>query len=83
MKPRRLLRIWDRVRGEFVEMPVEYPIDTTLACTECRYFDDETQVCLGAGSTYYMKKIPYYEFVPLYSECQVRLPPDLLSFIQS
>jgi hypothetical protein len=83
MRTTRLLRIWDRFKGEFIEMPVQYPPDTTLACKECRYFDTESRVCLGAGSAYYMKKTPYSEFVPRRGECQVRLPPDLFSFVQS
>jgi hypothetical protein len=78
----RLQRIWDRAKAEFVEIPIQYPPDTTLPCKECRYLEKETGICLGVGSSYYMKKTPHYDFVPRYGECQVRLPPDLLSFVQ-
>jgi hypothetical protein len=82
MRATRLLRAWDRARAEFVEIPIQYPPDTTLACRECRYIDKKSGICYGVGSAYYMKKTPYYEFIPRENECLVRLPPDLLSFVQ-
>jgi hypothetical protein len=30
-----------------------------------------------------MKETPYFDFVPRRSECRIRLPPDLLSFVQT
>jgi hypothetical protein len=82
MKTTRLQRIWDRTKAEFVKVPVQYPPDSTLSCKNCRYLEKNTRRCVGVGSTYYMKKTPHLDFVPRYSECQVRLPPDLLSFEQ-
>jgi hypothetical protein len=83
MRTTRLLRAWDRAKAEFVEIPIRHPPDNTLACKECRYHDAKSKICYGVGSEYYMKKTPYHEFVPRDSECQVRLPPDLLSFVQA
>lgn len=75
--------MWDRARAEYVEIPVEYPPDASLSCNECRYFNRDSGLCQGVGSVYYMKKTPHHRFVPRHSECQVRLPPDLLSFVES
>lgn len=77
-----MMRTWDRRLAEFVEVPVPRLRDSSLACKDCRYFDETTQLCQGVGSSYYEKKVPRPEFVPRSSECEVRLPPDLLSFIQ-
>ncbi len=77
-----MMRTWDRRIAEFVEVPVQRSPDCSLACKDCRYFDEKTQICQGVGSAYYQKKVPKPEFVPRNSECEVRLPPDLLSFIQ-
>ncbi|RDE16109.1 MAG: hypothetical protein C4K48_02390 [Candidatus Thorarchaeota archaeon] len=83
MRTTRVLRTWNRTKAEFVEIPVQYPPDTSLSCEECRYYDDGSGICLGVGSAYYMKKTPRHEFVPRYAECRIRLPPDLLSFVES
>jgi len=77
-----MMRTWDRKIAEFVEVPVQRELDYSLACHDCRYFDENTQICHGVGSVYYQKKVTKPEFVPKNSECEVRLPPDLLSFIQ-
>lgn len=76
-----MLRTWDRKISDFVEVPVQRSLDCSLACGDCRYFDDETQLCEGVGSSYYQKRVPHREFVPRSNECEVRLPPDLLSFV--
>jgi hypothetical protein len=82
MKVTRLQRMWDKARAEFVEIPVQYLPDTTLSCKDCRYLDKKSSVCLGVGSSYYTMKTPHHDFVPRYGECQVRLPPSLLSYVQ-
>lgn len=77
-----MLRIWDRKISDFVEVPVQRSLDCSMACKDCRYFDERTQLCQGVGSSYYQKRVPQPEFIPRSSECEVRLPPDLFSFIQ-
>jgi hypothetical protein len=72
--------MWDRRLAEFVEVPVQKELDDDLACKECRYFDDKTQICQGVGSIFYQKRVPHPNFVPRKAECEVRLSPDLLSF---
>ena len=81
MRARRIVRIWDKTRSDFVEVPVQYPPDTTLSCVECRYYDIQTRRCKGIGSSQYGRKIPFPNYVPRSRECKVRLPPDLLSFV--
>jgi hypothetical protein len=81
MKTTRILRTWDKTRGDFVEVPVQYPPDTTLSCAECRYYNPETEQCDGVGSSQHGRKIPFPDYVPRERECSVRLPPDLLSFV--
>ena len=81
MRTTRILRTWDKIRGDFVKIPVQYPPDTTLSCGECRYNDSETGQCNGVGSLQYRRKIPYPSYVPRIRECTVRLPPDLLSYV--
>ena len=81
MRATRMLRMWDRKIADFVEIPVQRSLDDSLACIDCRYYDEDTQICHGVGSIFYQKKVPYPEFVPRGSECEVRLPPDLLSFV--
>ncbi len=76
-----MLRTWDKNRGDFVKVPVQYPPDTTLSCGECRYYDSERRVCKGVGSSQYGRRIPFPDYVPRGRECSVRLPPDLLSFV--
>ena len=75
-----MVRMWDRRLAEFVEVPVQKELDDDLACKECRYFDDKTQICQGVGSIFYQKRVPHPNFVPRKAECEVRLSPDLLSF---
>lgn len=82
MRTTRMIRTWDRRLAEFVEVPVQRSLDCSLACKDCRYFDERTQLCQGVGSSYYEKRVSRPEFVPRSNECEVRLPPDLLSFIQ-
>ncbi len=82
MKTTRMMRTWDRRLAKFVEVPVQRSLDCSLACKDCRYFDGKTQICQGVGSSYYQKRVTQPEFVPMSSECEVRLTPDLLSFIQ-
>lgn len=81
MRTTKLVRFWDREKADFVHIPVQCPLDSSLSCKECRYFNDESESCLGIGSTYYQRKIPYPEFVPRNSECTVRLPPELFAFV--
>ena len=76
-----MLRTWDRKLADFVEVPVQRSLDSSLACKDCRYLEEENQICMGIGSSYYERRVPYPEFVPRSSECEVRLPPDLLSFV--
>lgn len=76
-----MVRCWDREKADFVHVPVQCSLDSSFSCRECRYFDDETRTCLGVGSAYYQRKVPYPEYVPRDNECEVRLPPDLLSFV--
>jgi len=82
MRATRMLRTWDRKKADFVEIPVQRSLDCSLACKDCRYFDENSQICQGVGSTFYEKRVPHPEFAPRGSECEVRLPPDLLSFVQ-
>jgi hypothetical protein len=81
MRNTRILRTWDKVRSDFVEVPVQYPPDTTLSCSECRYYDRKNGRCNGVGSSHYSRRIPFPGYVPRVRECAVRLPPDLLSFV--
>jgi hypothetical protein len=81
MRTTRKLRTWDKIRGDFVDIPVQYPPDATLSCGDCRYYDSETGQCNGVGSSQYRRKIPFPDYVPRSRECTVRLPPDLLAFI--
>ncbi len=81
MRTTRILRTWDKIRGDFVDVPVQYPPDTTLSCGECRYYNSETGQCNGVGSSQYRREIPFTDYVPRSRECTVRLPPDLLAFI--
>ena len=81
MRTTRILRIWDKNRGDFVEVPVQYPPDTSLSCVECRYYDSEKGKCNGVGSSQYGRRIPFPGYIPRSRECAVRLPPDLLSFV--
>lgn len=76
-----MLRTWDRKVADFVEVPVQRELDCSLACKDCRYFDEESQVCQGVGSAFYQKQVPHQEFVPRIYECEVRLPLGLLSFV--
>ncbi len=78
----RTRRAWDRVRGEFVLIPVQNSPDTDLSCSECRYFDKKSARCNGVGSRYYGRRIPSGSFVPRDTECEVRLPPELSSFVE-
>lgn len=71
---------WDRVAADFVEIPVSSQVDVELSCSECKYYDEESGVCLGVGSRFYTKRIRSPDFTPRIHECDVRLPPDLLSF---
>lgn len=73
-------REWDRVRAEFVEIPVPNQPDSNLSCGECRYYEQETGICKGVGSRFYTRKIWKPTFVCRIEDCAVRLPPDLLSF---
>jgi len=75
-----MVRLWDRRISEFVEVPIQRTLDDDLACIDCRYFDEESHLCQGVGSSYYRKKVPQPNFAPRKSECEVRLSPDLLSF---
>lgn len=75
-------RMWDRTKAEFIEVPVQVSPDASLSCRACRYFDNESNLCLGVGSTFYLRKIPFYNYTPRTNECEVRLPPDLFSFIE-
>ncbi|MFX1483877.1 MAG: hypothetical protein ACFFCP_11905 [Promethearchaeota archaeon] len=81
MRTTRILRIWDKTRGDFVEIPVQCPTDDSLSCGECRYYDTENTLCNGVGSTQYRRRIPFPDYVPKTRECAVRLPPELLSFV--
>ena len=81
MRTTRILRTWDKNRGDYVEVPVQYPPDTSLSCVECRYYDSETRKCNGVGSSQYGRRIPFPDYVPRNRECAVRLPPDLLSYV--
>ena len=81
MKTTKMVRYWDRNRADFVKIPIQCSVDCNLACHECRYFDGDTEVCNGVGSRYYQKRVPFPEYVPRSTECEVRLPPDLLSFV--
>ena len=81
MRSTRILRTWDKTQGDYVEIPVQYPPDSTLSCIECRYYNQDTKQCDGVGSTQYGRRIPFPDYVPMSRECEVRLPPDLLSFI--
>lgn len=74
-------REWDRLRVEFVDIPVQNPPDIELSCQECRYYDEQTNRCTGVGSRYYGKEVPSPDFVPRRYDCEVRLAPDLLSFV--
>ena len=76
-----MVRMWDRRLTQFVEVPVQRTLDNDLGCNECRYFDEESQICEGIGSQFYLKRIPHADFVPRKDECEVRLSPDLLSFV--
>jgi hypothetical protein len=80
MRTTRIVRTWDKIRSDFVDVPVQYPPDITLSCVECRYYDMRTRRCGGIGSSQYGRKIPFPNYVPRSRECEVRLPPDLLSF---
>lgn len=81
MRITKLVRRWDREKADFVQIPVPRSLDSNLSCKDCRYFDEESESCLGVGSAYYRREIPYPEFVPRDSECEIRLPPELLSFV--
>ena len=59
---------------------LESLLDTDMSCKECRYYDSDKGKCGGVGSVYYMKEVPYPEFIPKPHECKVRLPPSLLTF---
>ena len=76
-----MLRTWDRKIADFVEVPVQRALNCSLACKDCRYFDEESQICQGVGSAFYQKCVPHSKYVPRSSECEVRLSPDLLSFV--
>jgi hypothetical protein len=77
-----MLRTWDKIRSDYVEVPIQYPPDTSLSCAGCRYYDFETRKCTGVGSSHYRREIPYPEYVPRNRECIVRLPPELFSFVE-
>jgi hypothetical protein len=77
-----MLRTWDRKIADFVEVPVQRSLDCSLACKDCRYLDEGSQICQGVGSSLYQKRVPHPKYVPRVSECEVRLSPDLLSFAQ-
>ncbi len=81
MRTKRILRTWDKIRNDFVDVPVQYPPDTSLSCGDCRYYDCDTGQCNGIGSMQYQRRIPFPEYVPRDRECAVRLPLDLLSFV--
>jgi hypothetical protein len=83
MRATRTLRTWDRFKGDYVEIVVENPPDRTMPCMDCRYYDAKNSKCEGVGSWYYKRKIPFPGFVPNISDCEVRMHPDLLSFVQN
>ncbi|KXH76594.1 MAG: hypothetical protein AM326_02375 [Candidatus Thorarchaeota archaeon SMTZ-45] len=83
MRATRTLRTWDRFKGDFVDVVVERPLDETMPCKDCRYYKQRNSKCEGVGSWYYRRRIPFPEFVPNASDCEVRLHPDLLSFVQN
>jgi hypothetical protein len=80
MRAARQIRKWDRVRTEFVDVTIENELDIRMSCNDCRYFDSNSGKCHGVGSHYYLKQVPFAKFVPKPHECQVRLPPSLLTF---
>ena len=80
MRTFRTLRVWDRVKSQFVDVPVEDPVDSQLSCEFCRYFDREGCICNGVGSEFYNRCIPFPHFIPKKQECVVRLPLDLMSY---
>jgi hypothetical protein len=82
MRAPRVLRTWDRFKGDFVEVVVENPPDSTMPCMDCRHYDAKHSRCEGVGSWYYKRKIPFPGFIPNISDCEVRMHPDLLSFVQ-
>lgn len=81
MRVTRILRTWDKNLGDYVEIPVQYPLDMTISCVECGYYDSEISMCNGVGSFHYGRKIPFPTYIPRSRECLVRLPPDLFSFV--
>ena len=81
MRATRQIRKWDRAKTEFVKVTVECSLDADMSCKDCRYYDSKNGKCQGVGSDYYMKQIPFPEFVPKPHECKVRLPPSLLAFV--
>jgi hypothetical protein len=80
MRSFRMLRVWDRVKAQFVDVPVEDPVDVQLSCEFCRYFEQKGCICNGVGSEFYNKQLPFPQYVPKKNECIVRLPPDLMTF---
>ena len=80
MRATRMIRMWDRKLAQYVQIPVQRPLDDDLACKDCRYFEENTHKCQGVGSQFYQKRVPHPNFVPRKDECTVRLSPDLLSF---
>jgi hypothetical protein len=71
---------WDREIADFVEIPVPNQVDVELSCGQCRYYNPELGICGGVGSRFYTRRVRSPDFVPRIHECDVRLPPDLLSF---
>ena len=80
MRATRQIRKWDRANSEFVDVTIERFLDTLMSCNECRYYDLSSSRCQGVGSHFYLKFIPAPQYVPKPHECEVRLPPSLLSY---
>ena len=58
-----MVRVWDRRLAQFVEVPVQRTLDNDLACKDCRYFDEKSHICQGAGSQFYQKRVPHQNFI--------------------
>ena len=81
MKATRVVRKWDREKAAFVDVIIQAELDVSISCRDCRYYNPERGICEGVGSRYYKKRVPFAEFTPAPSECEVRLPPSLLAFV--
>ncbi|TXT56923.1 MAG: hypothetical protein BAJATHORv1_20521 [Candidatus Thorarchaeota archaeon] len=81
MRTESKIKVWDKKIAKFVEIPIAKHPESDLSCSQCRYYDHTTGYCNGVGSWFYDRKVPNKDYVPKVSECEIRLPLDLLAYI--